>query len=163
MICDYIFLFIYLFQDFFLVCVSNISLHNLSTAVLVCDLLTRSLALSQHFMFFALHSLLTHFRQCQLKCQWTVAIKLFLVALRPILTIPCRLKHSGAICRAPQIIECSVVCKKSAHLTWTNLIHWCPIFSSFRKRWAQCPVLFKLLLDPMTHRFTVVKTKKILL
>lgn len=41
LICDYIFLFIYLFQDFFIVCVENISLHNLSTAVLVCDLLTR--------------------------------------------------------------------------------------------------------------------------
>ena len=57
-------------------------------------------------------------------------------------------------------MECSVGCKKSARLTWTNLIHWRRILSSFGKKLVECPVLFELLQDPTTHCFTNVKTGK---
>ena len=85
--------------------------------------------------------------------------KLLLLSLSPILTIPSSSKHSFAKW-APQIMECSVGSKKSARLIWTKLIHWRRILSSFGKKWVECPVLFELLQDPTTHRFTIVKTEK---
>ena len=85
--------------------------------------------------------------------------KLLLLSLSPILTIPSSSKHSFAKW-APQIMECSVGSKKSARLIWTKLIHWRRILSSFGKKWVECPVLFELLQDPTTHRFTNVKTGK---
>jgi len=103
----HILIYIFIPRFFSCLCLENFATQLVNSCTCLW-LFTRSLARSQHFVFFALHSLLMHFRQCleslQLKCQWTVAIKLFLVALRPILTIPCCSKHSAAICRVPQII-----------------------------------------------------------
>ena len=36
-------------------------------------------------------------------------------------------------------------------------------FFFWKTKWVECPVLFELLQDPTTHRFTNVKTKKIFL
>ena len=105
--------------------------------------LTRS---RRYFFFFSIHSPLTCFRQCfgslWLNCGDPTAFQIASFIFEPILTIPSSWKHSFAKW-VPQIMECSLGSKKSARLTWTKLIHWRRILSSY-----------------FTHHFSIVKTKK---
>ena len=120
----------------------------------------------RYFFFFALHSPLIYALRTTLRVAgaelWgpnRFSNCLFYLWVPFLPSHPSSSNHSCAKW-APQIMECSVGCKKSARLTWTNLIHWRRFLSSFGKKWVECPVLFELLQDPTTHCFTNVKTGK---
>ena len=110
--------------------------------------LTRS---RRYFFFFALHSPLTRFGQCfgslGLNCGDRTGFQITSSSA------PFWPYHHPRNIRLQNE-------RKSARLIWTKFIHWRWILSSFRKKWVECPVLFELLQDPTTHRFTIVKTEK---